>query len=147
MKKLNHLSEVFGLYDAFIIDLWGVMHNGINLNFEAIEVVENLHKYNKRITFLSNAPRPNESVIKFLRKLKMDKKFCKYVLTSGEAAIKSLKEKKFGVKKIIQSWWKNIHVSLGHPWSDVYSEGLVDANRAENWALEVYGSRANYDFY
>ena len=69
MKKLNHLSEIFGLYDAFIIDLWGVMHNGINLNFEAIEVVENLNKNGKRITFLSNAPRPNESVDKFLRKL------------------------------------------------------------------------------
>ena len=53
----------------------------------------------------------------------------------------------FGVKKIIQTWWKNIHVSLGHPWADVYSEGLVDADRAEKWAIEVYGSRANYDFY
>ncbi len=53
----------------------------------------------------------------------------------------------FGVKKIIQNWWRNIHVSLGHPWADFYSEGLVDADRAEKWALEVYGSRANYDFY
>jgi hypothetical protein len=41
----------------------------------------------------------------------------------------------------------NIHVSLGHPWADFYSEGLVDADRAEKWAIEVYGSRANYDFY
>jgi len=53
----------------------------------------------------------------------------------------------FGVKKIIQAWWRNIHVSLGHPWADVYSEGLVDADRAEKWALEVYGARSNYDFY
>ena len=53
----------------------------------------------------------------------------------------------FGVKKIIQTWWRNIHVSLGHPWADVYSEGLVDADRAEKWGLGVYGSRANYDFY
>ena len=52
----------------------------------------------------------------------------------------------FGVKKIIQSWWKNIHVSLGHPWSDVYAEGLVDSIRAEKWGLEVYGARSNYDF-
>ena len=92
MKKLNNLSEVFGLYDAFIVDLWGVMHNGISLNSGAIEAVENLDKNNKRITFLSNAPRPNESVIKFLRKLKMDEKYFKYVLTSGEAAVKSLKD-------------------------------------------------------
>ena len=98
MKKLNNLSEVFGLYDAFIVDLWGVMHNGISLNSGAIEAVENLDKNNKRITFLSNAPRPNESVIKFLRKLKMDEKYFKYVLTSGEAAVKSLKDGRFGIK-------------------------------------------------
>ena len=98
MKKLNHLSEIFGLYDAFIIDLWGVMHNGINLNSGAMEAVKNLTKNNKRITFLSNAPRPNESVIKFLRKLKMDEKYLKHVMTSGEAAIKSLNERKFGIK-------------------------------------------------
>ena len=98
MKKLNHLSEIFGLYDAFIIDLWGVMHNGINLNSGAMEAVKKLTKNNKRITFLSNAPRPNERVIKFLRKLKMDEKYLKHVMTSGEAAIKSLNERKFGIK-------------------------------------------------
>ena len=53
----------------------------------------------------------------------------------------------FGVKKIIQTWWRNIHVSLGHPWADVYSTGLVDADRAEKWGLEVYGARSNYDDY
>ena len=30
IKKLEHLSEIFQEYDAFIIDLWGVMHNGVN---------------------------------------------------------------------------------------------------------------------
>ena len=42
MKKLKHLSEIYNLYDAFIIDLWGVMHNGIKLYPNAMEVVENL---------------------------------------------------------------------------------------------------------
>ena len=32
-----------------------------------------------------------------------------------------------------------------YPWADFYSTGLVDAERAEKWGLEVYGSRANYD--
>ena len=30
-------------YDVFLIDLWGVMHNGIHLYPGAIEVVENLN--------------------------------------------------------------------------------------------------------
>ena len=53
----------------------------------------------------------------------------------------------FGTKKIIQSWWRRLHEWIGHPWAEVYSEGLVNADRAEKWALEVYGSRTNYDFY
>ena len=53
----------------------------------------------------------------------------------------------FGTKKVIQSWWRRLHEWIGHPWADVYSEGLVNADRAEKWALEVYGSRENYDFY
>ena len=36
MKKLNHFSEICDLYNTFIIDLWGVMHNGILLNHKAI---------------------------------------------------------------------------------------------------------------
>ena len=96
MKKLDHLSEIYNLYDTFIIDLWGVMHNGIKLNQGAIEAIENLKINKKRIVFLSNAPRPSENVIDFLRKLKMKEKFLINVITSGEAAISSLKNNKFG---------------------------------------------------
>ena len=98
MKKLNHLSEIVDFYDCFIIDLWGVMHDGIKLNLDAMKVIENLEKNKKRFVFLSNAPRPNNDVIQFLKKLEMQDKYLKNVLTSGEAAIKSLNENKFGIK-------------------------------------------------
>jgi HAD superfamily hydrolase (TIGR01459 family) len=96
LKKIEHLSEIFSFYDTYIIDLWGVMHNGIKLNPGAVEVVENLIAQNKRVVFLSNAPRPSKNVVEFLKKLKMREGLLKNVLTSGEAAIKSLKSEKFG---------------------------------------------------
>ena len=96
IKKLTHLFDIHREYDAYIIDLWGVMHNGIKLNSSAIKVIEELDAIGKNITFLSNAPRPAKKVIEFLRKLKMNEKFLKNVLTSGEAAISSLKTNKFG---------------------------------------------------
>lgn len=98
MKKLEHLSEICDLYDTFIIDLWGVIHNGININAKALEAVENLSLKNKRIVFLSNAPRPSKNVITFLREMGLKEKFLGNVLTSGEAAIKSIKNNKFGKK-------------------------------------------------
>ncbi len=96
MKKLSHLSEIYNSYDTFIIDLWGVMHNGIKLNKGAVEVVEKLNKYKKKIVFLSNAPRPSKQVVNFLKKMKFNEKFLNNVLTSGEAAIESIKSNKFG---------------------------------------------------
>ena len=96
MRDLNHLSEVFQPYDTFIIDLWGVMHNGICLNSKAVEVLEKLSENSKNIIFLSNAPRPSSKVIEFLKKLKMDDKFLSKVITSGEAAMQAINQNKFG---------------------------------------------------
>ena len=62
MKKLNHLAEIYNSYDTFIIDLWGVVHNGIQLNLIAINAIENLIKNNKKVVFLTNAPRPQNIV-------------------------------------------------------------------------------------
>ena len=96
MKELNHLADIFKKYDTFIIDLWGVMHNGVALNPNAIEVVEQLKKHAKKIVFLSNAPRPSSNVINFLLKMKMDKRLLENVMTSGEAAMHAINQKKFG---------------------------------------------------
>ena len=70
MRNLNHLSEVFHSYDTYVIDLWGVMHNGIALNSKAIEAVENLSENSKKVVFLSNAPRPSFKVVEFLKSLR-----------------------------------------------------------------------------
>ena len=98
IKKLEHLAQIFHEYDAFIIDLWGVMHNGIKLNDQAMNAVKHLDANEKRVVFLSNAPRPTKEVINFLKKMKMEDRFLKNILTSGEAAIHSLKKNKFGEK-------------------------------------------------
>jgi len=95
-KVITGLREIYKQYDAFFIDLWGVMHNGIHLYPGAIEVVENLYKLKKRFVLMSNAPRPSKNVEKFLLNLKMDKIFAKNIFTSGEAALKSLQQNEYG---------------------------------------------------
>ena len=72
------------------------MHDGINLNSNAIEAIENLTKSSKKIVFLSNAPRPSLKVINFLLKMGMDKKYLSNVITSGEAAMYAINQNKFG---------------------------------------------------
>jgi HAD superfamily hydrolase (TIGR01459 family) len=95
-KLIKGLSQIQGKYDVFFIDLWGVIHNGIELNTGAISVLENLNKLNKRFVLMSNAPRPSKNIENFLLKLKMDKVFFKNIFTSGEAALKSLRKNTYG---------------------------------------------------
>ena len=75
MRELNHLADIFKEYDTFVIDLWGVMHNGVALNPNAIKAVDQLKERAKKIVFLSNAPRPSSNVINFLLKINMNKKY------------------------------------------------------------------------
>tara|TARA_B110000967_G_C18793557_1_gene514588 strand:+ start:57 stop:863 length:807 start_codon:yes stop_codon:yes gene_type:complete len=96
VKKLNHLAEIYENYDTYIIDLWGVIHNGVKLNSKAIKAVENLIQNKKKVIFLTNAPRPCKEVKNFLRSLKINEELLENVFSSGEAAMLSLQEKKYG---------------------------------------------------
>ncbi len=95
-KTIKGLKEIHEKYDAFFIDLWGVVHNGIKLYPEAIDVLENICRQKKRFILMSNAPRPLKDVQKFLLKMKMSERFIKNIFTSGEAAIRSLKQNLYG---------------------------------------------------
>ena len=98
MKELDHLSNIFDNYDTFVIDLWGVIHNGVMLNSKAMDAIEQLKNNSKKIVFLSNAPRLSLKVVNFLTKMSMDKKYLSNVMTSGEAAMYAINKNKFGKK-------------------------------------------------
>ena len=89
------LSSIADNYQLFYIDLWGVIHNGIKLHDEAINVLKQISKKNKDYVLLTNAPRPKSSVKVFLEKLGMEKEISDHVFTSGEAALNYLKKNFF----------------------------------------------------
>jgi len=93
------LREIVNSYDLFYIDIWGVLHNGIKLNEDAVNVLFELDKLTKKYILLTNAPRPNSDVIKFLEKLGLDDKKSSKVYTSGQGSLNYLsnekKDKKF----------------------------------------------------
>jgi ribonucleotide monophosphatase NagD (HAD superfamily) len=98
-KPLNDgLKSIFKEYDVFLIELWGVIHNGINLHQSAMEVLKKLKINDKEFFLVSNAPRPRNSVANFLRTLKMNEEYFGHIYTSGDAALEALKFKKFGNK-------------------------------------------------
>ncbi len=120
MKELKNLSKIYNNYDTFIIDLWGVVHNGVMLNSKAIEAIDQLKNNSKKIVFLSNAPRPSSKVINYLLKMNMNKKYLTNVMTSGEAAMHAINQNKFGQK----------FFHLGPPRDDSVYEKVKD-NKTE----------------
>tara|TARA_Y100000590_G_scaffold415898_1_gene514199 strand:+ start:845 stop:1663 length:819 start_codon:yes stop_codon:yes gene_type:complete len=93
------VKSIISNYDLFFIDIWGVVHNGISLFESSIDVLKKIEELDKQYVLLTNAPRPNAIVRKFLENMGLDNTISKKVYTSGEAALDYLtsvyKEKKF----------------------------------------------------
>jgi len=77
------ISEISSRYNIFLIDLYGVIHDGINPFEDAIDAVNYLKDKEKRVIFFSNSPRPKDLVRKKL--LSMSEKLQDFeIVTSGE---------------------------------------------------------------
>ena len=46
-EKLNNLSDIDDNYDVFLIDLWGVIHNGIAAFDNVLPVLQSLKQKKK----------------------------------------------------------------------------------------------------
>ena len=80
---LRGLNKIYSNFDIFLVDLWGVIHNGVQCYSEALKVLKNIKK-NKKILLISNAPRPSYEVQKFLKKIDLRKSFYHLLITSGD---------------------------------------------------------------
>ena len=85
MKKIiDSISDIISLYDVFILDQWGVMHDGYNGYEHAINSVEKLIKDNKKLIIISNSSKRKISSISRLKNLGFNKNHFIEVMTSGE---------------------------------------------------------------
>ena len=90
--KLKNLKEIEDKYDIFFIDLWGVIHNGLQL-FESIEnVLIRIKKKNKVIFFITNAPRRSFVIADQLNDFGLSQTFYDRIISSGEITWLSLKK-------------------------------------------------------
>ncbi len=83
-KIINSLSEISEEYDIFILDQWGVMHNGLEGYNHAINAVDKLIKANKKLIIISNSSRRKKNSIERLYDFGFDKNHFIEVMTSGE---------------------------------------------------------------
>ena len=56
VSMVSGLAAVAGQYDGFILDLWGVLHDGERPFPGVLDALERLRRQAKRVVILSNAP-------------------------------------------------------------------------------------------
>lgn len=81
---LPGLAKIVDQYDAYILDLWGVVHNGHEPYPGALECMANLRQHGKQTILLSNAPRTNGYVVEFLEGIGVNRSAYEHILTSGD---------------------------------------------------------------
>jgi HAD superfamily hydrolase (TIGR01459 family) len=73
-------------YDGFILDLWGVVHDGVAPLPGALECMASLKAAGKRIALLSNAPRRADDVVERITRIGVPAGLYDHVMSSGEEA-------------------------------------------------------------
>ena len=83
-KEIKNLGDISDEYNGFLIDLWGVVHNGLKLFPGIINILERLIDKRKEIIFITNAPRRSKIIKKQLAEFGISSEFYKDVVSSGE---------------------------------------------------------------
>jgi HAD superfamily hydrolase (TIGR01459 family) len=85
IRLVDRLSDLAPRYDGFILDLWGVIHDGAAPLPGAVECLAALREEEKRVALLSNAPRRAADVVAQITRIGVPPLY-DHVMSSGEEA-------------------------------------------------------------
>jgi len=80
-------------YDGFIVDLWGVVHNGVAPYPGVLDCLARLRDAGKPVVFLSNAPRRPPGIIAALSGMGITPDYYTGIMSSGEAVFLALRDR------------------------------------------------------
>ncbi len=81
---IPHFSALAPDYDVFLCDVWGVVHNG-EVSFQAAcDALMRARAMGKVVVFITNAPRPGDSVIRQIDQLKVPREAYDDIVSSGD---------------------------------------------------------------
>jgi HAD superfamily hydrolase (TIGR01459 family) len=87
------LNAVADRYDGFVLDLWGVIHGGVEPYPGVLDALERLRQLGKPVVLLSNAPRRAAAAEKVLRRIGVPPNLYTALVTSGEVAHAALRDR------------------------------------------------------
>ena len=135
-KIIDSISDIIPLYNVFILDQWGVMHDGYKGYDHAINSVEKLIRENKKLIIISNSSKRKTSSIRRLKSLGFDKNHFIEVMTSGEMIWQE-------ISTSIDNYGNNLK-NCFHIYDSSKEDGLEFRNGLENFNFVSKVNDANF---
>src|SRR5438034_3301571 len=86
LRLIDGMRDLAPDYDGFILDLWGVVHDGTAPFPGVLDFMGRLIEAKKRVVLLSNAPRRSDDVVRRIAKIGVPEELYHGVMSSGEEA-------------------------------------------------------------
>ena len=84
MKEVDGLSQIASDHETFLLDMWGVMHDGSKPYDGALDAVKRLKDHGKRVIILSNSSKRRANSERMLEKLGFNVDDFDDIITSGD---------------------------------------------------------------
>ena len=92
-REITGVREIAADYDGFVLDLWGVVHDGVKPYPGVLDCMAALLDAGKRVALLSNAPRRAYDVVNRITAIGVPPGLYHAVMSSGEEAWQYLKRR------------------------------------------------------
>ncbi len=104
---VDGVGEIAGDYDGYIVDLWGVVHDGAKPFPGVLDAFGRLREAGKRVVLLSNAPRRIEGVAERLVEIGVARGAYDGLMSSGEETWRHRAERP-------DDWYRNLGRACFH---------------------------------
>ncbi|MBL8831009.1 MAG: TIGR01459 family HAD-type hydrolase [Rhodospirillales bacterium] len=104
--RIEGLAAIADRYDAFLLDMWGCIHDGVTVFPGVPDLLARLRKMGKRTVVLSNVPRLVPLLVENMPRYGIEASAFDAIVTSGETAWRALERGEHGLGR------KFVHVGL-----------------------------------
>ena len=84
LQRVAGLGSIADRYDGFVLDVWGVIHDGVRPYPGVVEALQRLRSAGKKVALLSNAPARAQSVARRIERIGVPRALFGPVISSGE---------------------------------------------------------------
>ncbi len=127
--RISGVRELVDKYDAFLVDSYGVLHDGESLYPGSAECLENLRSMGRAVVILTNTPRRARTVAREIEKVGIEPRHYDILVSAGEVTFRMLTTRREELGLAVD----DVIYYVGPPRSRELLDGL---SLAESTAIE-----------